>query len=224
MTNTVGNQERTTLYLKNLDPDSLANIKQKISQETDQLIDKKAHPMAGGLMNVICDPKVINSLSVDQLINVIESIFPESVLVERWIAKFGSIVCSIVEGKKKKKQNARAEKYRKYMWDVLFSALTDGSRSGTVMDDLERLEDIYKIAVCLYRFYTENENDFVFDVDFESMEKFNKAIQSIALTLPPIIDLFQISTRIEDRQYATFMSWVLEELLSKHEGLKEGDD
>ena len=110
------------------------------------------------------------------------------------------------------------------MSDVMLPALNTGARSGTVLDDLERLEDIYKIAVCLYRFYHEKETEFVFDVDIESMEKLNKAIQNIAIVGINVlgIKLFQGGT--EDRQYALFMSWVLEEILGKHEGLKEGDD
>ena len=110
------------------------------------------------------------------------------------------------------------------MSDVMLPALNTGARSGTVLDDLERLEDIYKIAVWLYRFDHEKETEFVFDVDIESMEKLNKAIQNIAIAGINVlgIKLFQGGT--EDRQYALFMSWVLEEILGKHEGLKEGDD
>lgn len=216
------NKEKTTLYLKQLDADSLQRIRQRISKEPNSLIDKKAHPMAGGLMDVICDSKVIDSLSVDQLIKVIESIFPESVLGEGWISKYGAILLRVVSEFKLKKTDARAAKYEKYMSDVLIPKLNAGARSGTVMDDLERLEDIYKVAVCLYRFYHEKEAEFVFDVDLESMEKLNKAVQNIVIGGSNVLAF--ILGSIEDRQYATFMNWVLEEILSKHEGLKEGDN
>ena len=96
--------------------------------------------------------------------------------------------------------------------------------SGTVTDDLERLENIYKAAVCLYRFYHEKEAEFVFDVDIESMEKLNKAVQNVTIPGGNILGIVFLPGNTEDTKYAIFMSWVLEEILSKHEGLKEGDD
>ncbi len=218
------NKEKTTLYLKQLDEESLLRIRQRISKESDLLIDRKAHPMAGGLMNIICDPTVIGSLSVDQLIKVIESIFPESVLGEGWISKYGVILLRVVSESKLKKIDARAAKYEKYMSDVLIPALNAGAHSGTVMDDIERLEDIYKVAACLYKFYHEKDAEFVFDVDLESMEKLNKAVQNVIIAGGNVLGIKFFLGSIEDRQYATFISWVLEELLSKHEGLKEGED
>ena len=218
------NKEKTTLYLKLLDEDGLQQIRHRISKESDLIIDKEAHPMAGGLMNVICEPKVMNNLSADQLIKVIESIFPESVLGEGWISKYGIILMRVINENKLKKTDARAAKYEKYMSDVLIPALNAGARSGSVMDDIERLEDTYKVAVCLYRFYHEKATEFVFDVDFESMEKLNKAVQNDIITGGSVLGIRIFPGGLEDRQYATFMSWVLEELLSEHEGLKEGDD
>lgn len=218
------NKERTTLYLNLLDPEGLQHIRQKIRKESDLLMDKKAHPMASGLLNVICESEVIGGLSANQLIRVIESIFPESVLTEGWIAKYADILQRVINEAKKKKTNNRAAKYEKHMTDVLIPALNAGSRSGTVMDDLENLEDLYKIAVCLYRFYHSKESEFVFDVDIESMKRLNKAIQDVVIAGTNVLGLKILLGGIEDRQYATFMSWMLEELLSKHEGLREGEE
>lgn len=218
------NKEKTSIYLKLLDANSLQRIRERIRDEASLFIDKKANPTAGGLMSVICDPKVIDLLSVDQLIKVVESIFHGPVLDENWISKYGGVLLRAVNESKKKKKDARAEKYEKYMTEVLVPSLNASTRSGSVLDDLELLESIYKVAVCLYRFYHEKETRFVFDVDLESMEKLNKAVQKINTAgnnVPGFKIIFPIGT--EDRQYATFMSWVLEELLSKHEGLKEGD-
>ena len=217
-------KEKTTLYLKELDEESLRRIRHRISKESDLLIDKKAHPMAGALMNVICDPAVMDGLSANQLMKVIESIFPESVLGEEWISKYGLMLLRVVNESKKKKPSARAEKYEKYLSDVLIPALNAGSHSGTVMDDLERLEDIYKVAVCLYRFYHEKEAEFVFDADLQSMEELNKAIQDTSANGSNVLGIKLFTGGAEDRQYAAFMSWLLEEMLSKHEGLREGED
>ena len=118
----------------------------------------------------------------------------------------------------------RASRYEKYMTDVMIPALNAGAHSGTVLDDIERLEDLYKIAVCLYRFHHGRENEFTFEVDIESMEKLNKAIQNAAVTGGNVLGIKIILGGAEDRQYAIFMSWVLEEMLGKHEGLREGEN
>ena len=217
-------KEKTTLYLQELDEDSLQRIRQKICQETDALIDRKAHPRARGLLDIIFESHIMDNLSVDQTIKLVELIFPESVQEEGWISKYGFILLRIITENRKKKVDARAAKYEKYMSDVLIPALNAGARTGTVWDDLDRLEDLYKIAVCLYRFYSENDVEFVFDVDLESMEKLNKAVANITIVGGNVIGLKNLLGSAEDRQYATFLSWVLEEMLSKHEGLREGEE
>ena len=217
-------KERTTLYLQKLDEDSLQRIRQRICKELDLLIDIKAHPMAGGLMKVICSPNVIEILSGDQLIKVIESIFPESVLCEGWISKYGAMLLRVISESKTKKKDARATKYERYLSDVLIPALNADARSGTVWDDLEMLEDIYKVAVSLYRFYHSKKDEFIFDVDVDSMENLNKAVRNVAVSEGNILGIKITLSGIEDMQYATFMSWVLEEMLRKHEGLEAGED
>ena len=218
------NNEKTTLYLKELDSESLQKIRCRISKKWDLLLDKKAHPIAAGLMSVLCDQKVIDGLAVEQLIKMIESIFPEPVLHESWISQFGNLLLRVVNESKKKKVDMRASRYEKYMTDVMIPALNAGAHSGTVLDDIERLEDLYKIAVCLYRFHHGRENEFTFEVDIESMEKLNKAIQNAAVTGGNVLGIKIILGGAEDRQYAIFMSWVLEEMLGKHEGLREGEN
>ena len=217
-------KERTTAYLHLLDEKAMTRIRDRIRKETDLLIDKKAHPMAGGLLDVICDPGVINQLSTDQIIKVAEAIFPAQVLEEAWISKYIGILLRIVNESKQKNKNERADQYEKYMLDVLIPALNKGIRSGSVMDNLERLEDIYKTVVCLYRFHHNKEPLFVFDVDYESMENINKAIQNVIIAGGNVLGIKIDLGGIEDRQYATFLSWILEEMLAKQEGLEEGEE
>ncbi len=218
------NKEKTTLYLKQLDDDSLQRIRQRISKESDLLIDKKAHPMVGGLMDVICDSKVISNLSVDQMMKVIESIFPEFVLEEGWLAKYGDLLLRIIDAAKKKKPETRAEKYEKHLREILVPALKAGSRSGDVLDDLETLVDAYKVTTCLFRYYTEKDSEFAFEADLTSMEKLNQSIQNIKGTGNQLLGIVFVPVRVEERQYATFMSWLLEELLCKQETQEVGGD
>lgn len=216
--------EKTTLYLKQLDNISLQHIRDKISRESDLLIDKKAHPMAGGLMNVICNPKVINGLSVDQLMTVIDSLFPDWITEEGWVAKYGELLLRIIDAAKKKKTDPRAEKYEKYLRQILVVTLRSSSRSGNVLDDLDSLVDAYKVTACLLRFYTENDSDFVFEADMDCMQKLNQSIQNGKGTGNQILGIVYIPVRTEERQYATFLSWVLEELLCKQESVGQEEN
>lgn len=210
-------KEKTTLYLKQLDEESLQNIRKRFSKESSLLIDKKAHPMAGGLMSVICDSKVISGLSVSQLIKVVDSIFPESVLEEGWITKYGDLMLRIIDEAKKQQMDNRAAKYEKHLREVLIPTLRKGSRSGDVLDDLDTLVDIYKVTACLFRYYTEEKAVFDFRADYDCMEKLNKSIQNVKGVGNQILGIVFVPLRQEDRQYATFLSWVLEELLIAQE-------
>lgn len=213
-------KEKTTLYLKQLDDAGLQNIRNKISRESDLLIDRKAQPMAGGLMTVICDPKVINGLSVEQLMKVMESLFPDWITEEGWVEKYGELLLRIVDATKKKKNDPRAEKYENHLRQILITTLRSSSRSGDVLDDLDSLVDAYKVTACLLRFYSENDSAFVFEADRDCMEKLNQSIQNGKGTGNQILGIVNIPMRMEERQYATFLSWVLEELLIGQEEIR----
>lgn len=215
---------KTTLYLKQLEEESLQNIRRKLCLENHLIIDKQAHPMAAGLMDVLCDPSVVTGLSADHIIKISDSIFPESVLEEGWIIRYGDLLLRIVDEAKKRKPSPRAEQYEKHLREILIPALRAGARSNDVLDDLEPLEDVYKTAVCLFRHYTGKEKEFVFSADRESMEKLNQAIQNIKGMGNQLLRIEFAPVRSEDRQYATFLSWILEELLIKDEEMKVGEE
>ena len=210
-------KEKTTEYLTKLDKTAFKRIRDRIGKEYDKLIDKKAHPMAGGLMEVICDPKVLDGFSRDQLIKVVESIFPESVMEEGWLAKYGDFMIRILDVAKKKKTCERAAKYENYLRAILVQTLKLGSRSGSIWDDLDTLVDIYKTTVCLFRYYTDSEAEFVFQADRNDMEKLNQSIQNEKSTGTQLLGVVFVPAKAEERQYAIFLSWILEEMLAKQE-------
>lgn len=211
---------RTTQFLCELEEDSFQNIRQKVSKDHVLLLDERLHPMAGGLMRVICNPAITDLLSVEMLINTIDSIFPDSVLDENWISRYGDIILRIVDESKKSNPIMRAERYEKYLRDVLVPALKAGTHSNDVMDDLEPLKDVYKAAVCLFRYYTDKEKQFVFKADRDDMDRFNQSIWGIRGVGNPLLGLELAPVRTEERPYAIFLSWVLEEMLIKDESIK----
>ncbi len=210
-------KEKTTEYLTKLDEASFKRIRARIGKEYDKLIDKKAHPMAGGLMDVICDPMVLDCFSRDQLIKVVESIFPGSVMEEGWLAKYGDFMIRILDAAKKKRTCERAVKYENYLRAILVQTLKMGSRSGSIWDDLDTLVDIYKTTVCLFRYYTDSEAEFVFQADRNDMEKLNQSIQNEKSTGTQLLGVVFVPAKVEERQYAIFLSWILEEMLTKQE-------
>ena len=88
------------------------------------------------------------------------------------------------------------------------------------MDDLDTLVDVYKVTACLLRYYTEQDVDFVFEADIACMENLNQSIQNVKGTGNQILGMVFIPVRTEERQYAASLSWVVEELLCKQEGVE----
>lgn len=82
---------------------------------------------------------------------------------------------------------------------------------------MDTLVDIYKVTACLFRYYTEEKAVFDFRADYDCMEKLNKSIQNVKGVGNQILGIVFVPLRQEDRQYATFLSWVLEELLIAQE-------
>ena len=214
-------KELTSQYLKNLDENSLQIIQKKICQGVELLIDKKVHPMAGGLMEVLCDPAVMKVLSIDQLIKVIDSIYPDSVQDEGWIAKYGDLLLRVLDDAKKKEPDARTAKYEKHLREILIPALRKGSQTKDIWDDVETLMDIYKVAVCLYRYYTSDEVAFDFNVTRADMDIMNLAIPNVKGVGNAVLGIEFSPASAEDKRYAIFICWILEEMLVKQESIEE---
>lgn len=215
-------EANTTLFLKELEPDGLQNIRDRLSKEMNLIIDKKVHPMAGGLMEVLCAPEMISHLSVEQLISMIESIFPHYVVEEGWMIKYCDMLLRTIDEAKRSNPKPRAKRYEDHLRGVLIPMLRDKAHTGTIDDDKDLMEDIYKVTVCLYRHYTKREKEFSFLADRESMDSLNKALMKVTSVGNQVLGISFASVKSEERQYATFLSWILEELLVKLETPKEG--
>ena len=217
-------KENTTLLLKQLEKDSYQNVRKKISQKTDLIIDKKEHPMAGGLMEVLTDPSVITAVSVDNTIKMIEAIFPSYILEEGWIIKYSDMLLRVIDTVKKSNAKKRAQDYETQLRGVLIPMLRDKAHSGTVQDDLMLLADIYKVTTCLYRYYSKLEKAFSFSADRESMDSLNQAVVKVTSIGNQVLGRAFAPVKTEERQYATFLSWILEEIVLKQEEPKEDNE
>ena len=163
--------ETTASYLKFLEKEDMEKIREKICHETDSLIDKKAHPMAGGLMSVLSEETVIKHLSVEQMIRIIESIFPPSITEQRWLNKYCNILLRVIDDTSKPtKQDNRAQEYENQVRGVLVPLMQKKAISGKALDNPDTLIDIYKVVACLYRFYKQREKHFIFKMDRNGME------------------------------------------------------
>lgn len=216
-------KERTTLYLKQLDDESLCRIREKMMNNTDLLIDLREHPSSGGLFSILCDPGILQVLSTDQLIKAMNALYPEWITEEGWIAKYGDLLLRVIDAVKTPNPNARAQKYERDLRERRIPALKAGSRSGEVQDDLQSLVDVYKTVVCLYRYYSEKEEEFVFEACRDDMEKLNLSIQYVKGTGNQILGKVFIPVKTEERQYGIFLSWILEEFLCEQEEQKASD-
>ena len=211
------NKEYTSQYLTTLNETSFLNFRSKLATQSDHVIDKKVHPMAGGLFGVLCEKSVIRNLSVDQVIRIIDSIFPTNVLEEAWLAKYCDFMLRVIEIPNRKTPDNRAAKYEQYLRDVLIPAQRKGANTNDIWDDVDTLVDIYKVCTCLYRYYSRKEKAFDFNVTRDDMERLNEALFMIS----SMGGLFGMpaGVRLEDRQYTVILSWILEELLCVQEDI-----
>ena len=211
-------KEKTSLYLTKLSINSIRNLKNKMATQSDFLFDKKAYPMAGDLFNILCEDSILQSLSVEQLIRIINSIFPSYVLEEIWLTKYCDFMLRVIDIPNRKAPCKRAAKYENYLKEVLIPAQRKGAQSNDIWDDVDTLTDIYKVCVCLYRYYSKGEKVFEFSAARDDMERMNTALNTIPVN--GLLGVFPGPFRAEDRQYAIFMSWLLQELLCVQEGIE----
>ena len=214
---------RTTLFLKELDDDGLQRIRERLSSEKERLIDRNVHPMASGLMDVLCDSMISSHLSADHMMKMINSIYPEYVLEEGWIIRYCDLLLHALGDVEKSKPYVRAKKYEEHLRNVLIPRLREGAHSDDVLDDLETLKDIYKVTACLHRYYSRLEKEFFFTADRESLKSLFEGIMKVNNTGGYVLGLPLAQVKIEEKQYATFLSWIIEELVISDEEMKVGE-
>ena len=217
-------KEHTTVYIAQLEADSFERIKSKFSRQYHLLIDQKAHPIAGGLLAVLCEKKTLQTLSARDMMKICEALFPESILEESWLIRYADIMLRVVNDNKPNVQDDRAARYEKYLQDVLVPTLKAGAQSGDVLDDLDTLVDFYKVLACLMKKSRKGKKEFIFEADFECMERLNFAIMNVKGMGNNVLGIELSPIRTEDKQYATFLSWVLEELLYKQDAIMMGGE
>ncbi len=214
-------KETTADYVEQLEEDSFETIKQKMVADSGILLDKKNHPMAGGLLSVICDQDIMKLIDKEKMVKIVESIFPGNILAENWLSRYAEILLRIIDvSKKKNKTDDRAQRYEKYLREALAPKLKNSTRFSEAQTILDILIGIYKSVACLLKYYTDINAEFVFEVDMAAMDQLNKAIQNIQGVGNQILGIEFVPVRQEERQYAVFLSWILEEILSKQEGLE----
>lgn len=218
--------EKTILFLSKLSEEGLESLKDKICSEGSKLIDAKAQPVACKLFEVLCNQRILIQMNADQLTQSLEAIFPEAVIAEGWAGKYCDMLLKVLDEVRigMPQTNERAKIYEKHLRETLVPNLKKGAQSGTVLDDLEPLTDIYKTLACLLRTCKKRESKFAFEVTREDLDQLNEAVRNIRGTGTGVLgmSLFTIPVSQDERQYATLLSWILEEYLSDQEGIERG--
>ena len=101
--------------------------------------------------------------------------------------------------------------------------MKDGAKTGDVLDDLDTLTDIYKVTACLLRYYKKSEKEFIFEAKTEDLTRLQSEIQNVKGTGNPVLLIHFIPVSQEEKQYATFLSWVLGEIMCDEDGNERGD-
>lgn len=216
-------KQSTSLFLKELDADGLMNIKNRFSNESHLLFDSEAHPRSGGLLKILCEPSVISNLSVEQMMRLVNVLFPAYVQAEEWLIRYCDILLRVIDDVKKHTPCPRAERYETHFRTTLVPLLKKSAHTGDVLDDIGILEDVYKTSACLYKYYILREKEFSFHTDRNSMEQLNITIRKIKNIGNQVLGFSLDPVKPEESQYASFLGWILEELLARQEEPQQED-
>ena len=68
--------------LSKLNDEAFSRLKSKIQENKTHFINPKDHPVAGPLLNILCDNRIIAVMDRELLAQVIQAMIPKDILVD----------------------------------------------------------------------------------------------------------------------------------------------
>ena len=204
--------------LSKIDDEAFERVKAKLQVNQKAFADPKDHPMAGALLSLLCDDKVIKTLDREHFARIIQAVIPKDILELKWLCRYCDlIVRTLGNVQQNTNKDERASKYANHLINTLVPEFKKITQSSTkVTDFTEPLSFVYKIASCLLRCTAHNQYPFDLTVDYNMMEELEKRIYKLP------VNIFE-SYKKEERAYVLFISWILEEIICEQDGLEEVD-
>ena len=196
--------------------ESFDRIKTKFSEKKDSFVNPKDHPMAGPLLAVLLDDRLLPLLDRELFSRSIQAVVPKDIIELKWLAKYTDLlVRTLGDVQKNTAKDERASKYANHLINKLIPDFKKKLQSSAKAEKLpEELAFIYKVTACLLRCVAHNKYPFELEVDREIMSELEKRI----VKLPG--NIFSAYSN-EERAYAMFLSWVLQEILCEQDGIEE---
>lgn len=204
--------------LSQINDEAFNRIKGKLQVNRETFVNSREHSMAGPLLGIICDEKILSSLDRERFATVIKAVVPNDILEMKWLCKYCDLLLRAMGNLQQNTgKDERASKYANHLINRMipeFKKLTLSSAKTSTF--IEPLAFIFKISSCLLRCTAHNQYPLELTVEKASMEELEKRI----FKLPG--NIFG-SYRNEERAYALFISWILEETIIDQDGT-EGDE
>ena len=202
--------------LMKLNDDAFNRLKGNFQTNRESFVNSKDHPMAGPLLQVLCDDRIMSKMDKEQFSQILQAIIPKDILELRWLGKYCDLlVRALGNVQQNTSKDARANRYANNLIDSMIPDFKkDLQSSAKALSFPETLAFIYKISTCLFRCTAHNQYPFEISVDRNIMTELEKRI----FKLPG--NIFG-SYRNEERAYVLLISWIIEEIICEQDGIKE---
>lgn len=202
--------------LMKLNDGAFIRLKEKFLDNRESFVYSKDHPMAGPLLQVLCDEKIMPVIGKEQFAQIIQAIIPKDILELRWLGKYCDLlVRALGNVQQNTSKDDRASKYANNLINSMIPDFKNNLQSAAkAITFPESLAFIFKISTCLLRCTAHNQYPFEVSVDREIMAELEKRI----FKLPG--NIFG-SYRNEERAYTLLISWIMEEIICDQDGIGE---
>ena len=206
----------TSWILSKINDEAFDRVKGKFQENRISFVNPKDHAMAGPLLAVLCDNKIIPLIDRLQFAQIIQSIIPKDVLELRWMNRYCDLMLrSLGNVQQNTAKDVRANNYANHLVNTMIPDFKKENQGvAKEASFMESLAFIYKIASCLLRCTAHNVYPFDLTVDRKTMEELEHRI----FRLP--VGIFE-SYSNEARAYALLVSWILEEVICEEDGIEE---
>ncbi len=200
--------------LTSLNDEAFNRIKFKLQNNRLAFANPKDHPMAGPLLQVLCEDNIIGMINRDHMSNIIEAIIPKDILETKWLSRYCDLLLrSLGSVQQNTSKDIRARKYADHLINTMIpdfkKSVQNTTKATKYIDDLSF---IYKTASCLLRCTAHNKYPFSFSLDWKSMNELEKRMYKLPGS---IFDQY----RNEERAYVLLLSWILEEVICDQDGI-----
>jgi len=198
-------------------------------EKKDDFLNPKSNPVAYTYLSILCEPDELERMTAARFSVILSALFSSDTLKIKWLGATGCTIFlgTLDKARVKSKDNDRTRRYYEYLTKKLipgargFLQKTEDSAAA-----LEKLTDVFKIAACLYAFYT-TENAFSLEANAEIIAAFSEGVSKFKLYPSSILNTVGIkndSLSRDEHLYANLLCMLVGQYLKEQDGITEGEE